>query len=186
MSYLLIHFCTTIIVADRLHLQDRCADMDIIHKLYIAIVREYASQVWVLYLLKDQQTLEKFACKVCLKQWNSNYPAMHLELLPHIGIKRNYLWRIYRGFWGLVVNRLSWLSGRALHGCTSQVSWVRFPATAGLFTFLYFHLKNLFTRYKQLSIPTCSDCNQLSTSVDCMNCQLLNLTTIAWTVNFWI
>ena len=105
--------------------------MDIIHNLYIAIVREYASQVWVLYLLKDQQTLENFACKVCLKQWNSNYPAiasypgsggawvwgypaMHLELLPHIGIKRNYLWRIYRGFWGLVVNRLSWLSGRAL------------------------------------------------------------------------
>ena len=25
-------------------------------------------------------------------------------------------------------------------GCTSQVSWVRFPATAGLFTFLYFCL----------------------------------------------
>ena len=25
-------------------------------------------------------------------------------------------------------------------GCTSQVSWVQFPATAGLLTFLYFHL----------------------------------------------
>ena len=25
-------------------------------------------------------------------------------------------------------------------GCTSQVSWVRFPAAAGLFTFLYFRL----------------------------------------------
>ena len=28
-------------------------------------------------------------------------------------------------------------------GCTSQVSWVRFPAAAGLFTFLYFRLKNI-------------------------------------------
>ena len=34
-------------------------------------------------------------------------------------------------------------------GCTSQVSWVRFPAAAGLFTFLYFRLitsKLLFNR----------------------------------------
>ena len=28
-------------------------------------------------------------------------------------------------------------------GCTSQVSWVQFLAAAGLFTFLYFHLKNI-------------------------------------------
>ena len=46
----------------------KCADMEIIRQLYIAIVRphlEYASQVWDLYLLKHQQTLEdvqKFAC----------------------------------------------------------------------------------------------------------------------------
>ena len=55
----------------------RCADMDIIRKLYIAIVRphlEYASHA-VLHGIhiywKDQQTLEniqKCACKVGLKR----------------------------------------------------------------------------------------------------------------------
>ena len=59
--------------------------MDIIRKLYIAIVRphlEYASHA-VLHGIhiywKDQQTLEniqKCACKVGLKRWDSNYPAM--------------------------------------------------------------------------------------------------------------
>ena len=41
-------------------------------------------------------------------------------------------------------------------GCTSQVSWVLFPATAGLFTFLYFRLKktsnlSLFQREARVS-----------------------------------
>ena len=42
--------------------------------------------------------------------------------------------------WGLVVVRRSVVAQWQSTGCTSQVSWVRFPAAAGLFTFLYFCL----------------------------------------------
>ena len=35
--------------------------------------------------------------------------------------------------WGLVVVRLSWLSGRAL--TAQEVSWIRLPVTANLFAF---------------------------------------------------
>ena len=42
--------------------------------------------------------------------------------------------------WGLVVVKLLWLSGRALAAQAREVSWVRLPATAGFFTFLYFRL----------------------------------------------
>ena len=57
--------------------------MDIIRKLYIAIIKphlEYASQLWDPYLQKDQQTLsetiQNLACRVCLKRWDLSYPAM--------------------------------------------------------------------------------------------------------------
>ena len=33
--------------------------------------------------------------------------------------------------------------------CTSQVSWVWFPATAGHFTFLYFHHKSKFSPFQR-------------------------------------
>ena len=76
----------------------RCADADIIRKLYIAIIRphlEYASQVWDLHLLKDQQTLEniqKFACRVCLKQWDLSYPTMLRTLsIPTLAARRKQL-----------------------------------------------------------------------------------------------
>ena len=45
-------------------------------------------------------------------------------------------WRIVRGG-GCPVVMAQWQST----GYTSQVSWVQFPATAGLFTFLYFSSK---------------------------------------------
>ena len=56
-----------------------------------------------------------------------------------------HLCSIYRGLWGLVVVRLSYklVAQWQSTGCTSQASWVRFLATAGLFTFLYFRLKNI-------------------------------------------
>ena len=49
------------------------------------------------------------------------------------------LYSACRGLWGLVVIRLSWLSGRAL-AAQARGLWVRLPATAGLFTFFYFCL----------------------------------------------
>ena len=45
----------------------------------------------------------------------------------------------YRGLWGLVIVRLSWLSAGHWR-LKPEVSWVWLPVTAGLFTFLYFHL----------------------------------------------
>ena len=76
----------------------RCADKDIIRKLYTAIARpylEYATQVWDPHLLKDQQTLEniqKFACRVYLKQWDLSYPTMLRALsIPTLAARRKQL-----------------------------------------------------------------------------------------------
>ena len=52
---------------------------------------------------------------------------------------QSHLCSTYRGLWGAggcPVVVAQWQST----GCTSQVSWVRFPAAAGLFTFLYLRL----------------------------------------------
>ena len=49
------------------------------------------------------------------------------------------LYSTCRGLWGFVVIWLSWLSGRALAAQARGV-WIRLPATAGFFTFLYFCL----------------------------------------------
>ena len=72
--------------------------MDVIRKLYIAIIRphlEYASQVWDPHLLKGQQTLEniqKFACTVCLKQWDLSYPTLLRTLsIPTLTARRKQL-----------------------------------------------------------------------------------------------
>ena len=45
----------------------------------------------------------------------------------------HFLCSTYRGLWSVA----QWQTT----GCTSQLSWVRFPVTAGLFAFLYFRLK---------------------------------------------
>ena len=56
-----------------------CADTPTIRTLYLTLIRphlEYANQVWDPYLVKDCKLLEdvqKFACKVCLKSWNTTY-----------------------------------------------------------------------------------------------------------------
>ena len=59
-----------------------CADTSTIRTLYLTLIRphlEYANQVWDPYLVKDCKLLEdvqKFACKVCLKSWNTTYDEM--------------------------------------------------------------------------------------------------------------
>ena len=59
-----------------------CADTSTIKTLYLTLVRphlEYANQVWDPYFIKDLKLLEdvqKFACKVCLKNWNMPYDEM--------------------------------------------------------------------------------------------------------------
>ena len=75
----------------------------------------------------------------------------HTEWLPGVATEafQSHLCSTYRGLWGAggcPVVVAQWQST----GCTSQVSWVRFPAAAGLFTFLYFRLitsKLLFMYY---------------------------------------
>ena len=112
----------------------RCADTDVIRKLYIAIVRphlEYASQVWDPYLLKDQQTLEsvqKFACRVCLKRWDLNYSTMLEDLnIPTLAARRKQLklCTLYNYVHGLSVaptetlsHRVPLVSSRHVHDLT--------------------------------------------------------------------
>ena len=91
-------------------------------------------------------------------EWVSGFLTLNAQsILPHTGNKGIYiLWgenremksiqyhlcSTYRGLWGVVFVQLSWLSGRALaaQAMAEVVSWVWLPATASLFTFLYFHL----------------------------------------------
>ena len=61
-------------------------------------------------------------------------------------------------------------------GCTSQVSWVRFPAAAGLFTFLYFRLITSKLLFSLLSVLLCPKwkfvvhgCKQ-TTKLQCLFC----------------
>ena len=62
------------------------ADPSTIRILYLTLIRpnlEYASEVWGPYLIRDRSLLEnvqKFACKVCLKNWQTEYVDM-LEIL---------------------------------------------------------------------------------------------------------
>ena len=56
---------------------------------------EYACQLWDPFLNKGMQSLEavqKFACEVCLKQWDLDYDSMlQLLNLPRLSVHRKYL-----------------------------------------------------------------------------------------------
>ena len=64
------------------------ADSDILRQFYLSCIRphlEYACTVWDPYLAKEKALLEavqKFACKVCCKNWNMDYESM----LAHLNI----------------------------------------------------------------------------------------------------
>jgi len=71
---------------------------DVLKQLYISLVRlhlEYGYAVWAPYTLKDKRNLEqvqKFACKMVSKHWDSEYEDL-LELvgLPPLENRRIYL-----------------------------------------------------------------------------------------------
>lgn len=62
----------------------KCADTSTIRTLYLTLIRphlEYAIQIWDPYLIKDcklalLEDVQKFACKVYLKSWNTMYDEM--------------------------------------------------------------------------------------------------------------
>ena len=74
------------------------ADTSTLRTVYITCIRphlEYAAQLWDPYKKKDMDNLEsvqKFACKVCLKTWDMNYEDMlhSLNLMP-LQTRRKYL-----------------------------------------------------------------------------------------------
>ena len=70
----------------------RFADSSILLELYISLVKpltKYAFAIWDLYLFKDILAFEKFALRVCLKNWRADY---HLLLnqahLPRLSRRR--------------------------------------------------------------------------------------------------
>ena len=67
-------------------------------RIYLNCIRphlEYACQLWDPYTDKGTQALEsvqKFACKVCLKQWDIDYESMLQQLeLTSLSQRRNFL-----------------------------------------------------------------------------------------------
>ena len=74
------------------------ADSKTLLLIYRTCIRphlEYACQLWDPFLNKGTQSLEavqKFACKVCLKQWDLDYDSMlQLLNLPRLSVRRKYL-----------------------------------------------------------------------------------------------
>ena len=74
------------------------ADSNTLLLIYQTCIRqhlEYACQLWDPFLNKGMQSLEavqKFACKVCLKQWDLDYDSMlQLLNLPRLSVRREYL-----------------------------------------------------------------------------------------------
>ena len=72
------------------------ADSNTLLLIYRTCIRphlDYACQLW--NPNKGMQSLEavqKFDCKVCLKQWDLNYDSMlQLLNLPHLSVRRKYL-----------------------------------------------------------------------------------------------
>ena len=70
---------------------------DSLLKLYLSLIRphlEYAVQVWNPYLVKDIQKLEamqRFALRMCLKQWNSSYTDLLRESeVPELTERRKF------------------------------------------------------------------------------------------------
>ena len=71
------------------------ADTSTLRQLYVSNIRphlEYACQVWDPYLKKDIDSLEsvqKFAMRVCSKQWDADYPTLLSSLnLPTLAARR--------------------------------------------------------------------------------------------------
>ena len=73
------------------------ADPSVLRSIYITCIRphlEYAVQLWDPYIMKDNRMLEsvqKFACKVCLKCWDMDYDNMLHCHLPRLSEWRQYL-----------------------------------------------------------------------------------------------
>ena len=74
------------------------ADTSTLITIYLTCIRphlEYAAQLWDPYNKKDIELLEsvqKFACKVCLKCWDMDYQNMlHCLDIPPLSVRRRYL-----------------------------------------------------------------------------------------------
>ena len=70
----------------------------VLRSIYITCIRphlEYAAQLWDPHVKRDIQMLEsvqKFACKVCLKCWDMDYDNMlHCLDLPLLRVRRQHL-----------------------------------------------------------------------------------------------
>ena len=112
------------------------ADTNTMKHLYLMLIRphlEYASTVWDPFLQKDIQLLEKvqkYAAKVCTKQWNWSYEELlHTLLLPTLQVRHKIMKLIllykyinnlaYFSEPPLVQRQLCYLT-RASHSCHLQ------------------------------------------------------------------
>ena len=74
------------------------AEPSTIKTLYLTLIRpnlEYASTIWDPYLIKDRKLLEdvqKFSCKICVKDWHLGYDEMLDRLqIPRLDARRKAL-----------------------------------------------------------------------------------------------
>ena len=80
-------------------------------QLYTSLVRphlEYATQVWDPFLIKGNvlklESVQKFALKMCCKNWDSSYSEnLQQSLLPELSFRRKYLSLSY--FYNLINGR---------------------------------------------------------------------------------
>ena len=121
------------------------ADTTTLRSIYITYIRphlEYAAQLWDPHIKRDIQLLEsvqRFACKVCLKCWDMDYVNMlHCLDLPTLVVRRQHLklmtmYNIINGKQSSLLVSLTYVS--TLHRDTFHPYIIDFMLVLIIFTF---------------------------------------------------
>ena len=141
---------------------------DSLLKLYLSLIRphlEYAVQVWNPYLVKDIQKLEavqRFALRMCLKQWNSSYTdLLRVSEVPELIERRKFLnlMYFYKTINGHIITSDNIITARHCSHYTrlsSQTTYYRPLARSNVYHNSFFSIDHFFMEFTAARCCLCS------------------------------